>query len=480
MRSTVTRFAFASVKTRSFLGFIACAVCLIASDQSALAQWKLATGFSNVNASQPNEVDQLSGFTPWGNDLLADAKCAIDLQIGPGPTPDSLFISTDNGKTWASYCANGGEPFVAMGSGSLPVLIGGAEPTFGDNQLSDEILSYSIDGGQTWLSDTAGIGGGLPNSIATIGNTIFASNAFGVYQQSSAGATWTVDTSGMNLGGNISSIGILAASGNNLFLSTQFNGILVSTNQGASWSSANSGLPTYTSSGNSYYFQSDIFAVSGSSIYATFAHDTDVFGGGDNFDTSDFYRTTNAGQSWTKMNSSIQNWGEVYRFTAYNDDLFAVSDSGFYYSTNNGSTWAQGDEGLQLVPGDYPNSVQVFGGNVVIGTNSSGAWYRSLSTFGISSVSATPSHADGLNLTLSQNPASSSEVKVTYTLNDAGDAQILVMDELGRSVRMLQNGPSAPGQNTVTLDPRTLDPGTYFVRLTADGTAAMQKLVIAR
>ncbi len=170
----------------------------------------------------------------------------------------------------------------------------------------------------------------------------------------------------------------------------------------------------------------------------------------------------------------------LYSLAAYNQNLFAVTDSGFYYSSNNGSTWTQEDQGLAFTPGDYPNSVIVSGGNIVIGTNSSGAWYRSLSSFGISSVSANPTRADGLSLSLSQNPASSSEVKVTYTLPDASDAQILVMDELGRSVRMFQNGTSLPGENMVTLDSRTLDPGTYFVRLTADGAATMQKLVIAR
>jgi Secretion system C-terminal sorting domain len=170
----------------------------------------------------------------------------------------------------------------------------------------------------------------------------------------------------------------------------------------------------------------------------------------------------------------------LYKFIAYNQDLFAGTDSGFYYSTNSGATWTQANQGLQLVPGDHVNAIVISGGNIVIGTNSSNAWYRKLSDFGVSSVAATPAPNVGLNLALSQNPASSSQVKVTYTMSDDGTAQVMLMDELGRSVRMLQNGPAIPGENMLTIDPLTLAAGTYFVRLTADGATAMQKLVITR
>jgi hypothetical protein len=279
-----------------------------------------------------------------------------------------------------------------------------------------------------------------------------------------------------------SEIGWLAASGNNLFLTTlegSGDGIFVSTNQGMLWTSENSGLPSFTSSGFNNWYEADQFAVYGSSVYAVIAHDTDQFGGSD-FDTVDIYLTTNNGQNWSKQNSSILNWGWLYSLAAYNQNLFAATDSGFYYSSNNGSTWTQEDQGLVLTPGDYPNSVIVSGGNVVIGSNSSSAWYRKLSDFGVSSVAPSIAPSQGLNLTLSENPASSSEVKVTFTMSDAGSAQVELMDVLGRSVRMLQNGPALSGQNVLAIDPLTLAPGTYFVRLTADGKSAMQKLVIVR
>jgi hypothetical protein len=477
MKYIANNFFFTSQMNRRTFLIAMCALFLLTSQNRASGQWKLASGFSNANASLPNEVDEVAGFTSWGDSLLASAYCADDLLNFINPAPDSLFLSIDHGQTWTDYAPYGERPFVVVGND----FIGGAQPSPQDNNISDAILSYSTDFGQTWISDTTGGGVAQASSIVTIGSIIFASNAFSVLQQLTPGSTWTIDTSGLTLGGNISSVGSLIASGNNLFLYTQDNGVFVSTNQGTSWSSANNGLPTYSSSTvNNGLFQVGGFAVSGSSVFALVAHDTDVFGGGDNFDSIDIYLTTNNGGNWGKMNTAILNWGFVDGFIASGENLFIAADSGFYYSSNNGSTWAQANQGLHLVPGDFPNSVQISGGNIIIGTNSSGAWYRSLSDFGVSSVTASPAPVAGLNLALSDNPASSSEVKVTYTLSDAGAVQVMLVDELGRTIRMLQNGPAIPGKNTLTIDPLTLEVGTYFVRLTHDGASAMQKLVIAR
>ncbi len=124
--------------------------------------------------------------------------------------------------------------------------------------------------------------------------------------------------------------------------------------------------------------------------------------------------------------------------------------------------------------------MNISGSNLVIGTAANGVWNRKLSEFGNSSVSQNTTSTIGLNLTLSENPASSSETKVLFTIPDVGFAQILIMDALGRNVRMLQNGFVQSGQNEVTIDPLTLELGTYFVRLTVNGMSAMQKLVIDR
>jgi hypothetical protein len=88
--------------------------------------------------------------------------------------------------------------------------------------------------------------------------------------------------------------------------------------------------------------------------------------------------------------------------------------------------------------------------------------------------------ANDLGLTISQNPASNSITKVFYTLKNDATARVELVDMMGRSVRILQNGRASQGQHVLAIDPNTLASGSYFVRLTADGKSAMQKLVIAR
>ena len=99
---------------------------------------------------------------------------------------------------------------------------------------------------------------------------------------------------------------------------------------------------------------------------------------------------------------------------------------------------------------------------------------------GGSLVPPTASSADALNLYLSQNPASFAETKLSYTLKDGGPIQVAIIDPLGRSVRILQDGHASAGQNIIPIDPKAFATGTYFIRVTGDGVTAMRKLVITR
>ncbi|MBS1902379.1 MAG: T9SS type A sorting domain-containing protein [Bacteroidetes bacterium] len=87
--------------------------------------------------------------------------------------------------------------------------------------------------------------------------------------------------------------------------------------------------------------------------------------------------------------------------------------------------------------------------------------------------------AQAFNVAISQNPASNEITHVSFTLANGGPARVELMDALGRNVIMLHNGPAAAGRNVVSVDPQRLSNGTYFVRVEAEGTSAMQRLVVA-
>lgn len=85
-----------------------------------------------------------------------------------------------------------------------------------------------------------------------------------------------------------------------------------------------------------------------------------------------------------------------------------------------------------------------------------------------------------LNLYLSANPASNSETKLFYTMKGDGNAQVSLMDPLGREVHMLHNGHALAGQNMIPIDPSKLSAGTYFIRVNAEGITATSKLIITK
>jgi hypothetical protein len=93
-------------------------------------------------------------------------------------------------------------------------------------------------------------------------------------------------------------------------------------------------------------------------------------------------------------------------------------------------------------------------------------------------VNHQPFAASGLSMMLTQNPAISGNTTLLFSLPDPSPVQIELMDVLGRSVRMLENGFEAAGVHSLPIDAKTLSAGTYFVRVQAGSASAMQKLVI--
>jgi hypothetical protein len=104
----------------------------------------------------------------------------------------------------------------------------------------------------------------------------------------------------------------MASNGNNLF-ACNYNGVYISTNDGANWS-----LTSLNKQGN-------VLLVDGSNIYAG----TDLR----------VYVSSNNGQNWSQMgtDSVVAVWG----LAKYGDTIFAGSVRGVYRTTNNGQNWVQ-------------------------------------------------------------------------------------------------------------------------------------------
>ena len=106
----------------------------------------------------------------------------------------------------------------------------------------------------------------------------------------------------------------MASSGNNLFAGN-YNGVYISTNDGANWS-----LTSLPRSG-------DILLAEGNNIYA-----------GTNLGV---YVTTNNGQNWKQLGTKDIPW--IWALAKYGDTIFAgcYGGLGIYRTTNNGIEWTR-------------------------------------------------------------------------------------------------------------------------------------------
>ena len=87
---------------------------------------------------------------------------------------------------------------------------------------------------------------------------------------------------------------------------------------------------------------------------------------------------------------------------------------------------------------------------------------------------------DQSNFTITDNPAADAGTKVIYSLKNEGQVRIEVMDELGKSTRILLNQRVSAGRHTVSIDPEMFGNGAYFVRFVSPEMTVMKKLIISR
>jgi hypothetical protein len=142
----------------------------------------------------------------------------------------------------------------------------------------------------------------------------------------------------VQINGPVGPTSCFAVSDFHCFAGTTDMGVLLSTNNGTSWTSV--GLT------NDYI---SALAVSGTSLFAGTRRGV--------------FLSTNNGTSWTAVNNGLTNTG-VHALTVLGTDLFAGTGGGVFLSTNNGTKWTA--TGLT---NDYVSSLAVSGTNLFAGTS---------------------------------------------------------------------------------------------------------------
>ena len=245
------------------------------------------------------------------------------------------------------------------------------------------------------------------------------------------GASWTAANTGLP---TIPYIHALAVSGANLFAGTA-NGVFSSTDNGTSWTAINNGVPINSAV--------TAIVVSGTNLFA-----------GISADSGWVFSSTDSGASWTAVKTFVNPW--VYAFSTSGTNLFAGTGSGVFLSSDNGISWRAVDTGLT---GNYVNAFAVSGTNLFAGTFGSGVWRRPLAEM-IPSSTVAQSPAVMHEVQSYPNPFSQSTT-IHLLSPDRGAAQVIVVNLLGEEVTRLFSGEIEAGEHSFTWDAHGVTPGMY-------------------
>jgi len=221
-----------------------------------------------------------------------------------------------------------------------------------------------------WVQ-TNGPYGGNVTCLAFKGTDLFAGISVGVYLSTNNGASWTAANTGLP-GHTVLSLA-MGATGD-LFCGTNGGGIYISTNNGTSWTADTAGL---TNNGISS------IAVNGTNLFAG------TNGGG-------IFLSTNNGTNWTPVNNGLSNSNSMYVSSLVvsptgtgDTNLFAGTEAGIYLSTNNGTSWTSvlsgnGDTYQLVVSSNGTGGTNLFagfsldggtlGGGITLSTNNGTSW----------------------------------------------------------------------------------------------------------
>ena len=399
-----------------------------------------------------------------------------------------MYVSTNGGTNWTSinwglpnYCANSvtanngrvltgtcGGVFLTTNSGTdwnTPTMHGDYDwadvsaLTFRGNNyvFAGDVNGYvyvSNDAGQNFTFQTQIEKGASVSSFAFISSYVFAatkpyaaSAVGGVYLSSDNGATWISKSTGLPTTTN-TNVSSLAVIGSNLFAGTG-QGVFLSTNNGTSWSQVNDGL-------TSLYVYS--LAVKGTELFAG------TIGQG-------VFHSINNGTNWIQT-SLVK---DVTSLIVIDTSLFAGTWSqGVYRMKNSDLSWKS--VGL---PSVYVNSFAADNGNLFAATNFNTVWRAPI--LQLTDVKETTNNIPA-EFALSQNYPNpfNPTTTINYSVSKSGAVVLKVYNIMGKEVETLVNEQKTAGNYEVKFNASKLATGVYFYQLKSGDFISTKKLVLLK
>ena len=237
-----------------------------------------------------------------GTNFYVTSLITKDNYVFAGTINNGVQRSSDYGVTWESVLPTG---FIyGMGAAGDRIFAGENAHTY-----------VSTDDGDTW-NNVPSLEARSPYNFYSSGNLVIAGGTNEVYRSTDGGINFTTIPVGFTF--SVVNLYYITAVGSTLYMTTSYDGVYESTDQGVSWFPANNGMGP-----------KDLLSitVTGSSTLLAGGH------------YAGLYRSTDAGALWNKSMSGIPARATIGAFFATDSSLLAGTRDGIYRTTNNGLSW---------------------------------------------------------------------------------------------------------------------------------------------
>ncbi|MFA7360925.1 MAG: T9SS type A sorting domain-containing protein [Candidatus Kapaibacterium sp.] len=403
----------------------------------------------NVTASAPPvTLSWTEQVSPIATELYSVSAVDDNVAWACG-TGGKVLRTTNKGVTWSDVTGN--IPATALlyniFAWDANTALTTASPTAGN------YIYKTSNGGANWTQVNFQTGG--------FGNALWMTDANTAYQVGDpVGGNWTFlkSTNGGDNWSTWATVPTTAAGwnnslmilGNNVWMGTNANYLMYSSNLGANWSQQTT---TFT---NQYavWFNS---ATVGLAAYTA------------------LNVTTNSGTNWSALASPLAT--SVGGITGTGNEWWVAPQStAIYYSSNNGTVWSTA---YTAPDGLYRHITKARTGNTIWAVRSNGKISRyGTPITGITVVGSEipSSYAVSQNFPNPFNPTT----KINFALPKSGLVTMKVYDILGKEVATLVNEVKNAGSYTVDFNASNLTSGMYFYKVSVNGFSEVKKMMLIK
>lgn len=257
--------------------------------------------WTGVNAGLSNL--EIYSFAAIGSKVFAGTRGLVEQDSAGNILSGGVYVTNDNGQSWRAVNNGLIDPYIGGLVASGIALF--AATTYG--------VCRSTDQGESWQV-VKGPGLDIPGGLVVSGTTLYLRATFGISRSTDNGNNWTHIR-------DLYLITCLGASDTAVFLGTDDGEILRSTNSGQSWQQ----VYQTTSATFPYRFISS-FAARGTTLLATAANDGVLL-------------STDNGASWRPINTGLPLDQRIGRVAINGKDFYAATRSKVFLSTNQGASW---------------------------------------------------------------------------------------------------------------------------------------------